>query len=65
MIYKNIYCVKHSCDHLNGTDKQGVPICKAFPKGIPPNILLGKTPHTKVVEEQEGGYVVTPILKEG
>lgn len=34
--------------------------CKAFPKGIPDNILKGDQKHNKPVQGQEGSTIFTP-----
>jgi len=31
--------------------------CKAFPKGVPSDIVSGKKAHTKKLEGQKGNYV--------
>ena len=45
-----------TCKHFKGVVR-GVWLCKAFPKGIPREILLGFATHDKVHPKQEGDYV--------
>lgn len=47
------YC--HRCEHLYRV-KMG---CKAFPDGIPSNILLGHLPHEVPYPQQSGDFVYT------
>ena len=35
-------------------------ICKAFPKGIPVNMLEGEITHEKPMKGQQGDYTFTP-----
>lgn len=44
-------CSKRGCIHFQGTsdneEPNQVPICRAFPEGIPYEIAYGNNPHTK------------------
>lgn len=43
-------CYKRKCKHFQGVsdadEEYQVPICKAFPDGIPADIAYGNNPHT-------------------
>lgn len=45
----------HYCKHFN----RGYPglTCKAFPKGIPDEVLSGENDHSKKINGQKGDYV--------
>lgn len=57
-------CSKRECEHWfetgdfidpQGKDVEGtVPVCRAFPKGIPDAIAWGDDPHTKPTEGDHG-----------
>jgi len=38
--------------------------CKAFPEGIPDNILFNKKIHNKKIKGQTGDYIYEPIEEE-
>ena len=45
------HCYKRRCRHFHGVsnadEQHQVPVCTAFPDGIPPAIAYGSNPHTK------------------
>lgn len=45
-----------SCHHFN---EGGVFTCRAFPGGIPDEILMNDEPHNQVLEGQEGSFTYT------
>jgi hypothetical protein len=53
-------CAERKCRHLrgvwqkDGTELTEVPVCKAFPSGIPRNIAYGDNPHTEPVMGDRG-----------
>jgi hypothetical protein len=44
------------CEHLNRLNAIGIT-CKAFPKGIPKNIIVPQIEHDRVLKGQVGDYV--------
>jgi len=51
-----------NCKHFNKDETNGI-ICKAFEKGIPNEILLGKNDHSKPLDFQENEIVFEEIEK--
>ena len=47
---------KKSLNHFNDLNAS----CKAFPEGIPFNMLEGKITHEKPIKGQTGNYLFTP-----
>jgi hypothetical protein len=47
------------CKHFNSIDNDKLS-CKAFPDGIPIDIITGK-PHTKPTKQQDNKIVFEPI----
>lgn len=55
-------CFCNSCIYLFDTiTEQNRRTCKAFPNGIPGDILLGYEHHSDVKPNQEGEYIFNPI----
>mgnify|MGYP000945851891 CR=1 FL=1 len=56
-------CFKRKCRHFigttggNGGELSVRWTCRAFPDGIPDEIVLGKDPHDDVREDQVGDFV--------
>lgn len=61
MIYSKPIC--ENCKHILN-DKPGY-FCKAFPGGIPEEILTGDDDHSKPLPEQDNDIVFEPIDKNG
>ena len=59
MIYERPIC--DTCIHAL-TDKPGAR-CKAFPDGIPPEILYGGNNHSEPLPDQKNKLVYTPVKK--
>jgi hypothetical protein len=57
LIIINPICVK--CNHFNSIDNDKLG-CRAFPKGIPPEIITGEHDHTKPFKG-DGGIRFEPI----
>jgi len=45
-----------SCKHFNVGNFNGLT-CRAFPKGIPDEILMNEKAHNKILPGQTGNYV--------
>lgn len=56
-----IFCT--ICKHVESLRKNNSICCRAFPNGIPYEILFVAQLHNEVLPNQEGGYIFTP--KEG
>jgi len=52
------------CRHYSGDivteDQEVVPVCPAYPRGIPLGILSGKVRHDRVLPGQDGGTIFEP-----
>ena len=48
------------CKHYDRDNHDGIT-CKAFPRGIPDNILVEQEKHTKPVKGQSGDYVFEAV----
>jgi hypothetical protein len=57
-----LYCDVRDCRHLGYGDPRAdrLHVCRAFPKGIPWAIVIGKVRHTSVLPGQVGDYVLKP-----
>lgn len=57
-----LYCSARDCRHLGGGSLNATNCysCRAFPRGIPSDILTGKVQHTKVLPGQVSDYVLKP-----
>jgi len=66
-LYNKIIKVQcFSCVNFIGKRKGETYLqCKAFPKGIPDDILTGKNDHTKKYPKQENDIVFEPINEGG
>jgi hypothetical protein len=55
-----VKCAERGCRHFrgfwqsDGTEGTEVAVCKAFPRGIPPDIAFGDNPHTTPVQGDHG-----------
>lgn len=56
-------CLKRNCKYYigisqpDGIEKTEIPICEAYPKGIPDEIAYGDNLHTEPLEEQDNDIV--------
>ncbi|MBM3315757.1 cytoplasmic protein [candidate division WOR-3 bacterium] len=57
-----LYCDLRDCIHLGYANRlaEALHTCRAFPKGIPWDIVIGKVKHTEVLPGQTGDCVLTP-----
>lgn len=53
--------MKSQCLDCKYFIRDGKYTCKAFPKGISDDILLGKVSHEKPLPGQEGDFVFVPV----
>jgi len=58
MIYESPKCMQCQNYHFDICNKI---VCKAFPNGIPENILIGEFNHTKKHPEQKNNILFEPI----
>ena len=59
MIYSTPQCM--NCSNYDTLDNDNLT-CKAFPKGIPENILTGEFDHTKKHPTQKNNILFEPTL---
>ena len=58
MNYRTLRC--QFCKHILPSDPHTRVRCKAYPGGIPEEIMYEKVFHNKVIKGQEGDYIFTP-----
>ena len=55
VVAETIQCQK--CKHVNATEF----ICKAFPFGIPEEVLRNEVIHNKILDHQQGDYIYEEV----
>jgi len=60
-------CAERDCEHLQGVkdtedEANQIPVCEAFPDGIPDEIAYGDNPHTEPLENQDNDIVYKEVV---